>query len=127
MDTFANLPLRHDPAEPTLPRWNGSVAAIPALLEERKAICSRSWYSTASFPDRHPYANKIRKELKQLSGIIVERESLAQAEFCAEVKQEYGKRLTLAQGDPAINEWDRPKRIAQVQRNFSGSQIEGMP
>jgi hypothetical protein len=104
--------------------WGGKVSDIPALLERRKSQAAKSWYSTATFPDTHPYALKIRKELKQLAGIVVQRESLAQAEFCEAVKKEFTQQLAFLEGSPDVNDGDRTKKLLKLNSRFEGSGFE---
>lgn len=115
-----------------MPLWDGEVSSIPELLKERRNMAKDSWESKApsrlwaEFGRKRPQINQFAKQLKAEGQAIVVSEDVAQSVFEEAVLAEYEKRSAQV-GSPVIAEWDRDRKLTDLDKLFSGSGIEGLP
>lgn len=125
MNISADLPAKLDPNEPEMPSWDGDVGSIPELLNERKRMAANNFYAHFKVEGAHPFCRRLRKEVKQYSRVIIEREAVAQVEFKAAIASAYEEERLKVVNESS--DWDKPRRLTKLEKNFGGSNIEGLP
>lgn len=121
------LPSMIDPNEPSLRLWSGVLSEIPELLQERTDQVARNFltvFSRRTDLGKHPRIIKTLNSYRAEGELLINRESAAQAEFTEQIRMKFQKELSTAE---ASSGWDRSRRIQKVNRNYSGSSIEGLP
>ncbi len=111
------------------PTWNGEFRAIPELLASRRKIADdnlervRNYYETIDIPYMRDYHKRSVKNLQR----VIEHELAVQEEFAEALRAIYNEQLMYINGSPYVSDGARSRRRTKLERQWSGTGIEGLP
>ncbi|MCH8877803.1 MAG: hypothetical protein IIA89_13435 [Chloroflexi bacterium] len=98
-----------------LPTWDQDLRTVEDLLATRRKIVAANWYELARpqvKPLRgHPWATRVKKELKQLSRQCIENEIVEQEIFRTSLLEMREEEVQKAE---ASGGWERGRRVLKV-------------